>query len=208
MNQQLGVGDLGNEGPVRVVPLLLQASVYDVREMNPVEVEALGLRVLVMRVWPRGISWGEVDLWLPDAGPSLRLLQAYKRGEMDWRIFAERYRHEQLFEWRHAGYYKIGKGKAGLRESTIAPLQHLRALRKQYPVVTAMCVERLPDPCHRHVLLEMGDEVLVGDRVWHSDTEGSGEVINRDQDGHILVRMDGEAGALPRRYHVSEVQIL
>jgi len=206
MNQPSGVGDRRNDGPASAVAPLLQASVYDVREMDPIDVQALGLRVLVMRVWPRGISWGEVDLWLPDAGPSLGLLQAYKRGEMDWGAFAERYKHEQLFEWRHAGYYKIGRGKAGLRISTMAPLQHLRALRMEHPVVTVMCVERPPDRCHRHVLMETADEVLVGDRVWHSGTESSGEVTSRDRDGHILVSMVGDA--LPRRYHVSEVQIL
>ena len=208
MGQQLGAADLGNGGLVTTLPPLSQASVFDVSGMNPDEVEALGLRVLVMRVWPRGISWTHVDLWLPDAGPSLELLRVYQRGEFDWAAFAARYTFEQIFDWRHAGYYKVSAGKMGVRPSLVAPLQQLRTLRRQHSQVTVMCHERLPDPCHRHVLVQIADEVLVGDRVWHSGTACSGEVTNREEDGHILVQLDEEAGALPRRYHVSEVQIL
>jgi uncharacterized protein YeaO (DUF488 family) len=207
-HQQLNAGAANKGERVATLSALSQASVYDVIRMNKQEVEALGLRVLVMRIWPRGVGWEHIDLWLPDAGPSLALLQIYKRGEIDWDTFAGRYRREQLFDWSHAGYYKVGTGKAGLRASTLAPLQHLRALRKQHSIVTVMCQERAPDPCHRHVLVRIADEVLVGDRVWHPGAAGGGEVTSRDEDGHITVRMDEDASASPRRYHVSEVHIL
>ena len=88
MRQQLGATDLGHGGLVRPLPPLSQASVYDVIRMNKQEADALGLRVLVMRVWPRGVGWEHIDLWLPDAGPSLVLLHTYKRDEMDWDTFA------------------------------------------------------------------------------------------------------------------------
>src|SRR2546421_6411676 len=112
-------------GETELFPPLQQASVFDVACMHPAEQEALGCRVLVMRIWPRGVPWKHVDLWLPDAGPSLGLLRAYKRGEFGWDTFAVRYTHEQIFQWRHAGYYKVGAGKAGVRTSTVAPLQQL-----------------------------------------------------------------------------------
>lgn len=191
-----------------VWPPLQQASVYDVAHMNTDEMAALGCRVLVMRVWPRGVSWNLVDLWLPDAGPSLPLLQAYQGSEIDWDTFAQGYRREQLFEWRHAGYYKVGKGKAGLRTSTLAPLRHLRALRELHPAVTVMCHERPPDPCHRHVLVEIADEVLVGDRVVPGTATGGGVVVSRDDVGYILVRQGEGAGAPEVRYPVSEVTLL
>ena len=35
-----------------------------------------GLRVLVMRTWPRGVSTGRVDVWLKELGPTPELLQA------------------------------------------------------------------------------------------------------------------------------------
>jgi uncharacterized protein YeaO (DUF488 family) len=205
--QQLKSTAAGLGERVTAQPTLSQASVYDVIRMDRQAVEALGFRVLVMRVWPRGVSWEHVDLWLPDAGPSLSLLQAYQGGEIDWDTFAERYRREQLFAWRHAGYYKVGKGKAGLHTSTLAPLQHLRALRKLHPVVTVMCHERPPDPCHRHVLVGIAGEVLVGDHVVPADVAGGGVVVSRDDEGYILVRQGEGAGAPEVRYHVSEVTL-
>jgi uncharacterized protein YeaO (DUF488 family) len=208
MRQQIGAANLANGGQVPILPPLSQDSVFNVRGMRPDEEAALGLRVLVMRVWPRGISWAHVDLWLPDAGPSLELLKAYQGGECDWATFAARYTFEQLFDWRHAGYYKVSAGKKGVRASEVAPLQQLRALRRQHGQVTVMCHERQPDPCHRHVLVQIADEVLVGDRVLHPGTDTSGVVTIREEDGHILLQPDGEADALPKRYHVSEIQLL
>lgn len=195
---------------VTALPPLRQASVFDVARMAVDERETLGLRVLVMRVWPRGISWGKhVELWLPDAGPSLPLLQAYHRGEIDWDTFAQRYSHEQLFDWKHAGYYKVGKGKAGLRTSTLAPLQQLRELRRQHSVVTVMCHEREPEPCHRYVLVAMADEILVGDHVRHKDTAEEGQVLSCDAEGYIRVRLDNTSEMGDEvRYHVSEVVLI
>ena len=205
---QLHAGAPGQGRWGGVLSALSQASIYDVVRMNKQEMEALGLCVLVMRIWPRGVGWEHINLWLPDAGPSLALLQAYKHGEMDWDTFASHYKREQLFDWSHAGYYKVGEGKAGLRTSQLAPLRHLRELRKQHPVVTVMCRERVPDPCHRHVLMEIADEVLVGDRVLPGNAVEAGEVVERDDQGYILVRMGDGAGAPEVRYHVSEVILL
>ena len=53
-----------------------------------------GLRLLVMRLWPRGVSKAAVDGWEPGLGPSRQLLQAYRRGGMEWHEFARRYREE------------------------------------------------------------------------------------------------------------------
>ncbi|MGH7314334.1 MAG: DUF488 domain-containing protein, partial [Candidatus Rokuibacteriota bacterium] len=38
-----------------------------------------GARVLIMRLWPRGIRKARVDTWLKDLGPSLPLLRAFRR---------------------------------------------------------------------------------------------------------------------------------
>src|SRR3990170_3427655 len=39
-----------------------------------------GLRLLVMRLWPRGVSKAAVDGWEPGLGPRRQRLPAYRRG--------------------------------------------------------------------------------------------------------------------------------
>lgn len=55
-----------------------------------------GLRVLVDRLWPRGITRerAAVDEWLKDLTPSHELRGAYHRGQIDHAVFAARYRTE------------------------------------------------------------------------------------------------------------------
>jgi uncharacterized protein YeaO (DUF488 family) len=92
-----------------------------------------GTRVLVMRLWPRGVRRERVARWLPDLGPSLPLLRAYRSGRMGWGEFGRRY-------------------LAGLRAPAAqAALAELRALRRRGPV-TLLC--GCPDParCHRTLL--------------------------------------------------------
>lgn len=55
-----------------------------------------GFRVLVDRLWPRGISKEAVklDLWLPDLGPSTALRQWFKHDPAKWEEFQRRYHAE------------------------------------------------------------------------------------------------------------------
>jgi uncharacterized protein YeaO (DUF488 family) len=55
-----------------------------------------GFRVLVDRLWPRGISKSDakVDLWLPDIGPSTALRQWFKHDPAKWEEFCQRYHAE------------------------------------------------------------------------------------------------------------------
>ncbi|MDH4154872.1 MAG: DUF488 domain-containing protein [Nitrospira sp.] len=52
-----------------------------------------GCRVLVDRLWPRGISKKTVklDLWLPDLGPSTALRQWFNHDPARWLEFQQRY---------------------------------------------------------------------------------------------------------------------
>jgi uncharacterized protein YeaO (DUF488 family) len=70
-------------------PILLKR-VYD----NPAPDD--GLRVLVDRLWPRGMTRQALsaDLWLKDAAPSPRLRRWYGHDPRRWRDFAEKYRAE------------------------------------------------------------------------------------------------------------------
>ncbi len=73
-----------------------------------------GTRVLVDRLWPRGVSKARAaaDLWLRDVGPSNALRQWYAHDPRRWKAFSRKYRAElsnsaavlsQLVELRRRG---------------------------------------------------------------------------------------------------------
>lgn len=55
-----------------------------------------GYRVLVDRLWPRGVSKeaAELDEWLREVAPSDQLRKAYHGGELNWGAFHRRYLSE------------------------------------------------------------------------------------------------------------------
>ena len=55
-----------------------------------------GGRVLVDRVWPRGVTKTRlrVDAWLPDLGPSTSLRKWFGHDPEKWEAFHQRYREE------------------------------------------------------------------------------------------------------------------
>ncbi len=92
-----------------------------------------GLRVLVMRLWPRGIRKSAVDLWLRDLGAELGNLRAWNAGRLSWPELRRRY-------------------LAGLTRPPAAPvLIRLRALARRRRV-TLLCSCADPARCHRTLL--------------------------------------------------------
>lgn len=55
-----------------------------------------GFRVLVDRLWPRGIKKADIDLWFKDLAPSAELRRWYGHDDRKWREFRRRYRRELL----------------------------------------------------------------------------------------------------------------
>ncbi|MFN0112934.1 MAG: DUF488 domain-containing protein [Blastocatellia bacterium] len=55
-----------------------------------------GLRILVERLWPRGISKekARLDEWLKDIAPSPELRNWFKHDPAKWEEFQQRYRNE------------------------------------------------------------------------------------------------------------------
>jgi uncharacterized protein YeaO (DUF488 family) len=55
-----------------------------------------GFRVLVERLWPRGISKqrARLDLWLKDAAPTTELRQWFNHDPAKWKAFQKRYATE------------------------------------------------------------------------------------------------------------------
>jgi uncharacterized protein YeaO (DUF488 family) len=73
-----------------------------------------GLRVLVERLWPRGLSKerAAVDLWLKDVAPSPELRKWFGHDPARWEQFQERYQKE-LRKQEDAVQLLKQKGKEG-----------------------------------------------------------------------------------------------
>ena len=54
-------------------------------------VRGQGHRVLVMRLWPRGISKAKVDRWLRELAPVLPLMRGYLGGQLSWEEYRPQY---------------------------------------------------------------------------------------------------------------------
>jgi len=95
-----------------------------------------GFRVLIMRLWPRGIRKGRVDLWLKHLGAPLTLLREYRAGGVKWSDYRKRYL---------AGL-KLPEAETALNE-----LRRLVARRR----VTILCVCHDESRCHRGILKQV-----------------------------------------------------
>lgn len=80
-----------------------------------------GFRVLVDRLWPRGVSKerARLDLWAKDVAPSTELRRAFHHDGLSWPEFEEAYRAE-------------------LDGTARAALEELRAELAPHPVVTLL----------------------------------------------------------------------
>lgn len=50
-----------------------------------------GYRILVMRLWPRGIGKAKVDRWLRELAPVLPLMRGFRGGDVPWDDYRPRY---------------------------------------------------------------------------------------------------------------------
>ena len=92
-----------------------------------------GTRVLIMRLWPRGIRKERVDRWLKELGPVKPLLRDFLDGNVDWPTYRRRY-------------------FAGLRRAEAqAQIAEVRALAGQGRV-TLLCGCADASHCHRSLL--------------------------------------------------------
>jgi uncharacterized protein YeaO (DUF488 family) len=68
-----------------------------------------GTRVLVERLWPRGLSKAEahVDVWLREVAPSTELRRWYGHDPEKWEEFQRRYRAELEGEAQRGGLARL-----------------------------------------------------------------------------------------------------
>lgn len=92
MSDKCFIYHLRNECKVVVILLIKIERIYD----NPNGKDSDGnggFRILVDRLWPRGLSKNEVhiDLWIKDVAPSTALRKWFSHDEKKWDEFKSRY---------------------------------------------------------------------------------------------------------------------
>jgi uncharacterized protein YeaO (DUF488 family) len=97
--------------------------VYDAPETSD------GRRILIMRLWPRGIRRTQVDEWNRDLAPSRDLLAAFKHRGLSWPDYVKRY-------WKE------------IRPEAVDALR--RRARKE--TITLLCSCEDENHCHRGLL--------------------------------------------------------
>lgn len=107
------------------------------RVYNPPSLDD-GYRLLVTRLWPRGVKKESVDGWEKELGPSLELLRAYRSGAIGWEALAERYRAEMAE-----------------KPDLLTELSR----RARRGAVTLLCTEEDESRCHRSLLKAMVEEL-------------------------------------------------
>ena len=95
-----------------------------------------GRRVLTTHYWPRGISKRAAHEYVRSLGPSRDLLHGFKRGEISWDVYKERYLKEMQ------------------EEDARAEIRRLANL-VQRETVTILCVCKDESKCHRTLLREL-----------------------------------------------------
>ncbi len=131
-----------------------EASIYTLKRLSEQERMAYGLRVLVMRRWPRGVARQDIDLWIPSAAPLPDLLDAYRDRRILWVDVAEGYRVNQAAIHVSQVYDYRGKGAPRFSRASQGTLAFLRSLEREHGTITLLCWEQ-EGPCHRFVLKEL-----------------------------------------------------
>lgn len=103
----------------------IQKTVYDKPEPSD------GKRILVMTMWPRGISKEKVDVWMKDLGTPKELIHEWKGGKISWDRYTVRYR-----------------GSLEGKEESLGKL----AEESRKGTITLLCTEKDPNHCHRSLL--------------------------------------------------------
>lgn len=114
--------------------------IYDTAEEDD------GFRILIDRLWPRGISKADAQLgdWARDVAPSAALRSAFHKNEMDYKTFAEAYKKElhdndEMTEFIEEIKNKLKTGNVTLLYASREPE------RSQIPVLRSFIEKRLKE---------------------------------------------------------------
>ena len=114
---------------------------------SPIKRQTDGLRVLATRLRGRGLPKERYDVWMPNLGPSEKLLREIQAGNLSWTEFRRRYRAE-LFEGGTIDTRNCTIKNHG-QKFTLRLLQHLA---KERPLTLLCHCTEAERHCHRHIL--------------------------------------------------------
>src|SRR3954447_3738775 len=99
-----------------------------------------GFRVLVDRLWPRGLTKAQahIDLWLKDVAPSHDLRKAFHAGGMPWNAFLKAYEEELSQEPAKSAVRLL----VGRTEKTITLLFSSKEIDRNNATVLAAWLEK------------------------------------------------------------------
>ncbi len=100
-----------------------------------------GFRLLIMRLWPRGIRKDRVSAWEKELGPSPALLRGFLDRQVPWPEYVVRYRAEMA-------------GKPDLIRRW--------AERARTETITLLCACKDEEHCHRTLLRGLLEAALAG----------------------------------------------
>ena len=105
-----------------------------------------GVRVLVDRLWPRGLTKQDaaVKFWLRDLAPSNELRQWFHANPEGWRMFRKRYLKELVSEKASAAVEKLHHLAEGERRVTL--LYASRMVERNNATVLKELLEGTPKP--------------------------------------------------------------
>lgn len=105
-----------------------------------------GVRVLVDRLWPRGLTKQDaaVKFWLRDLAPSNELRQWFHANPEAWRMFRKRYLKELVSEEASAAVEKLHHLAEGKRRVTL--LYASRMVERNNATVLKELLEGMPKP--------------------------------------------------------------
>jgi uncharacterized protein YeaO (DUF488 family) len=93
-----------------------------------------GFRVLIMRLWPRGVKKEKIDYWEKELGTPPELIKKWKSGSINWSEFSRQY-----LEFAAAHKDKIAELASRAKKETI----------------TLLCSCHDSKHCHRELLRQM-----------------------------------------------------
>jgi uncharacterized protein YeaO (DUF488 family) len=105
-----------------------------------------GVRVLVDRLWPRGLTKEDaaVKFWLRDLAPSNALRQWFHANPEGWCLFRKRYLKELVSEKSSAAVEKLHHLAEGKRRVTL--LYASRNVERNNAIVLKELLEGMPKP--------------------------------------------------------------
>ena len=140
----------------RVLPLAVSLPMIRTKSVHsPIEPAKDGLRILVARGRGRGLPANRYDVWMPNLGPTEKLLASYLSGKISWSAYGRQY----LLQLRQSDAFDAGNRliKNRGQKFTLRLLQHLG--KRQNLTLLCHCAED-ERQCHRHLLKQLLDKPI------------------------------------------------